>query len=96
MSWGRDGITVNSLLPGAFLTEMLQEGLDSMGPEQAAKFKQGLSAMTSVGRLGDPEEIEGIEGIEGIILLLASDAGSYLSGQAISVDGGYSIKAEPS
>ncbi len=90
MSWERDGITVNSVLPGAYLTEMLQEGLDSMGPEQAAEFKQGLSAMTSVGRLGDPEEIEGI------ILLLASDAGSYLSGQAISVDGGYSIKAEPS
>ena len=87
---GRSGITVNSILPGAYLTEMLQEGLDSMGEEEAKAFKQGLPAMNSLGRLGNPEEIEGL------ILLLASDAGSYISGQSISADGGYSIKADPS
>ena len=45
--------------------------------------------MTALGRLGDPDELESI------VQLLASDAGSYITGAEIPVDGGMSITMKP-
>ena len=87
---GPYGITANSVLPGAYMTDMLQESFDSMDPEVSKQFQNTLTSMVSLNRFGRPEELEGT------VLLLASEAGSYISGQAISVDGGYTIKAVPS
>ena len=87
---GPYGITANSVLPGAYMTEMLQESFDTMDPDVARQFQDTLTSMNSLGRFGNPEELEGA------VLLLASDAGSYISGQAISVDGGFTIKSVPS
>lgn len=86
---GPYGITANCVLPGAYMTDMLKERLDALTSEEAKARRDSLTGMTSLLRFGNPEELEGI------VLLLASDAGSYVSGARISVDGGYTIKMMP-
>lgn len=73
---GKDGITVNCLAPGPFLTDLPASVLSE-------QERQVFASRTVIGRWGDPKELVGP------MLLLASDAGSYLTGQTIVVDGGY-------
>ena len=73
---GEHGITVNCIAPGPFLTD-LPGGLLSAAEKE--EFARG----TALGRWGDPAELVGP------ILLLASEAGSYITGQALVVDGGW-------
>lgn len=75
---GPFGITANCIAPGPFLTDLPARVLTS---EQ----KKRMSDHTALGRWGDPKEIVGPA------LLLASDAGSYITGECIMVDGGYII-----
>ncbi|QRN84569.1 beta-ketoacyl-ACP reductase (plasmid) [Chloroflexota bacterium] len=71
---GRYNIRVNAVCPGFILTEMVQKM-----PE---KILEGLAAKTPLGRMGKPEEIANLYS------WLASDEASYISGTAISIDGG--------
>lgn len=73
---GEYGITVNCIAPGPFLTELPMSVLSDAE-------KKIFADRTALGRWGDPKELVGPA------LLLASDAGSYITGQAIVVDGGY-------
>ena len=74
---GRYGIRVNAVVPGFIATEILK----SM-PE---KVLQGMVAHTPIGRIGRPEDIANA------YVWLASDAASYVTGTALSVDGGLVI-----
>ena len=71
---GRHGIRVNAICPGAIDTPMSRRI-----PEPMLK---GLLALTPLGRVGRPEEIAATA------LYLASDDGAYVTGQAISPNGG--------
>jgi NAD(P)-dependent dehydrogenase (short-subunit alcohol dehydrogenase family) len=73
---GAFGITVNCIAPGPFLTELPASLLTDAE-------KKAFAERTAVGRWGEPRELVGTA------LLLASDAGSYITGTAIVVDGGY-------
>jgi NAD(P)-dependent dehydrogenase (short-subunit alcohol dehydrogenase family) len=73
---GGDGITVNCIAPGPFLTDL-------PGRLLSAEDKQRFAKRTALGRWGEPSELVGP------MLLLASDAGSYITGQTLVVDGGY-------
>ena len=75
--WGKYGITVNSICPGYFYTPLTQETLDSDYFQQLAKQNIPL------GRYGKEGELDTVA------LFLASPASSYVNGQNIAVDGGY-------
>jgi len=72
---GKSGITVNCICPGLFLTDLPMRLLSDAEKRQFAQ-------MTALDRTGEPKELVGP------ILMLTSDAGSYVTGQAIVVDGG--------
>jgi NAD(P)-dependent dehydrogenase (short-subunit alcohol dehydrogenase family) len=76
---GEDGVTVNCIAPGPFLTDMPMKIL-------SAAEKAEFARTTALNRWGDPEELVGP------VLLLASDAGSYITGQVLVVDGGFVIR----
>jgi NAD(P)-dependent dehydrogenase (short-subunit alcohol dehydrogenase family) len=78
LEWAGKGVRVNALCPGYFLTEMTASAFDS--PEAQAYLNS-----SPAGRPGDMDEMTAP------FLLLASDAGSYLHGVALPVDGGQSI-----
>jgi NAD(P)-dependent dehydrogenase (short-subunit alcohol dehydrogenase family) len=72
-----DQITVNTIAPGWINTQRTEQAFSS--PED--KAEQGKRAVP-IGRVGEPSDFTGI------ILLLCSDAGEYITGQSIYVDGG--------
>jgi NAD(P)-dependent dehydrogenase (short-subunit alcohol dehydrogenase family) len=72
---GPENIRVNALVPGPFPRSKVQD----KDPEFAAR----LAARTMLGRLGQPQEIAGP------LLFLASPASSFMTGQAVTVDGGW-------
>ncbi len=76
---GPFGITVNCIAPGPFLTDLPSSLLSKEQQEDFAR-------RTALGRWGQPEELAGPA------LLLASDAGSYITGATLVVDGGSLVK----
>jgi NAD(P)-dependent dehydrogenase (short-subunit alcohol dehydrogenase family) len=72
---GPFGITVNCIAPGPFLTDL-------PGSVLSAEEKAVFARRTALGRWGEPKELAGPA------LLLASDAGSYITGATLVVDGG--------
>jgi gluconate 5-dehydrogenase len=74
VEWGRHDINVNAIAPGLFPTRMTRGILDMMG-DDAAKQRP-------LRRLGGPEDLKGI------VVVLASDAGRFITGQIIAIDGG--------
>lgn len=79
-AWSKDGITANAIGPGFFPTELT--GPVFADPERAARN----AAQTCVGRNGE------LSDIDGPLLFLCSDASSYVTGQVLMVDGGYTAK----
>ena len=74
---GPSGITVNAVEPGVIATEM-----------NAALDEETLNSLkdeTPLGRLGKPEEVAEL------VLFLASDAASFITGQIIGIDGGFAV-----
>ena len=77
--YGRQGVRVNALLPGAVDTPM---GREVAHTEEIRSFVASLNAMK---RIAEPEELARAA------LFLASDASSFMTGEAMLVDGGVSI-----
>ena len=80
--WGPHGIRANAILPGPF------SNVEETGPNAVRSddfFLNRLRARTCLGRIGKPHELVGA------LLFLASDASSYLTGQALAVDGGWTV-----
>ena len=77
--WARYGIRVNSIGPGTFNTEMSGDGYTT-GP-----YAEVIRSRTPVGRPGNEGELDST------MLMLLHPGSSYLTGQNIIVDGGYTV-----
>ncbi|MCL4763916.1 MAG: SDR family oxidoreductase, partial [Burkholderiales bacterium] len=86
---GGHGVTLNVVSPGATNTELRQEReaslRASMGEEKYARRVQSVLRMYPTGRLGEPEDIAGA------ILYLCSAQAGWVTGQTLSVNGGYAM-----
>ena len=74
LQWAQRGITVNAIGPAYFLTELTQANLGEW---------DALAQRTPMGRVGSPEELKTV------VIFLAAEASSYITGQIILVDGGW-------
>ena len=77
---GRSGVTVNALAPGVFYPTAMTAPL-AADPDRLEWFAE----RTMLGRLGDPDA-----DFAGPVVFLASPASSYVTGQVLYVDGGWS------
>ncbi len=80
LEWARDGIRVNALCPGYIETAINRDFF-------ASEAGQQLVRRIPQRRLGQPRELDGA------LLLLASAAGSYITGSSIEVDGGHLVSS---
>lgn len=78
VEWAQEGIRVNSVSPGYVLSDMTRQ-LTQREPELRADWISRIPQ----GRMAEPEDLHGLA------LFLASDASTYLTGQEIIIDGGY-------
>ena len=81
VSWAGRGVRVNAIAPGWFTSE-LTDPIFAI-PSFLDRAEKGAP----MGRVGDPGELAGA------LLLLASDAGSFITGQTLVVDGGLTSTA---
>lgn len=80
LEWARDRIRVNALCPGYIETDLNRDFF-------ASEAGQTLIKRIPQRRLGKPEELDGA------LMLLCSDAGSYITGSVIAVDGGHLVSS---
>ncbi len=79
-AWSKDGIVANAIAPGFFPTRLTQPVFEN--PE----LVRHNAEMTAIGRNGE------LADLDGATVFLASAACSYITGQVLPVDGGYSAK----
>ena len=80
LEWARHGIRVNALAPGYIRTELNGDFFES----DAGK---ALIKRVPQRRLGEADELDGA------LMLLASDAGNYMTGSVIAIDGGHLVSS---
>lgn len=80
VQWARKGVRVNSLCPGWFPSEMTHMMSDDEGSQAFVRSN------TPIPRMGEEHELDGA------LLLLASQAGSFITGQSLIVDGGWTAR----
>ena len=85
LEYAREGIRVNAIAPGFFGGKLGQWIEDPGEAERRKQFEEAIADTTPMGRRGVPTELRGI------VLYLASDASSFVTGQVFTADGGISI-----
>ena len=80
IEWAPYHININCIAPGFMKTPLISKVI-----EQDSNFYSYIKQVVPMGHIGNPEDLEGA------VLLLASEASNYITGQSIFVDGGWSI-----
>lgn len=78
VEWAASGIRVNAMSPGYVLTDLTREII-----EREPELEAGWVSLIPQGRMATPEDLSGL------VVFLASEASSYITGQQLVIDGGY-------
>ncbi len=78
LEYVREGIRVNAVCPGIIRTPMAERGIAGN-----PAVEEALARIQPIGRLGEPDEVASAA------LFLLTDAASFITGEALAVDGGY-------
>ena len=81
LEYAKSGIRINAVSPAAIETDMVDRFVGEEGDA-----RQQLAAMHPVGRMGKPEEIADA------VIYLCSDKASFITGQSLAVDGGFTVQ----
>jgi 2-dehydro-3-deoxy-D-gluconate 5-dehydrogenase len=81
VEWAKDGIAVNAIAPGRFWTEMTDAVFS------VPELYDAAVSVVPMARPGIPSDLAGA------VVLLASQAGSYITGQTIVIDGGWMVSS---
>ncbi len=76
LEWATSGVRVNAIAPGYILTEINRDFFETSRGED-------MIDQIPMKRIGDPSDLDGV------LLLLASDAGAFMTGETVVVDGGH-------
>ena len=80
LEWSKHGVNVNALAPGPFLTEL------NLPISENPTVNQWFMDRLPIGRWGQPEELGGA------ILFLCSEASSFMTGNVLTIDGGWTAQ----
>lgn len=78
VEWAASGIRVNAMSPGYVLTDLTREII-----KREPELEAGWVSLIPQGRMATPEDLSGL------VVFLASEASSYITGQQLVIDGGY-------
>jgi NAD(P)-dependent dehydrogenase (short-subunit alcohol dehydrogenase family) len=82
LEWAQYNIRVNNIAPGAIETRLYDSIFSLLPEDEANAQKEQAAKHIPMGRVGEPQEIADV------MIFLASDASSYVTGQTFVVDGG--------
>ncbi|XP_027925892.1 tropinone reductase homolog At5g06060-like isoform X4 [Vigna unguiculata] len=83
LEWAKDNIRANAVAPGPVMTVLSKSLMDSS--DEGYKIVTEAASRTFVGRMGEPKEISAL------VAFLCLPAASYITGQVIVADGGYTV-----
>ena len=85
LEYAKHGVRINAVCPGAVRTPMLERLFQTVSPSDPSRAERECRDQIPAGRIGTPEEIASV------IVWLCSGEASYMVGQAIVPDGGYTV-----
>ena len=80
LEYAKQNVRINAVAPGAIETRMFYDFT------QAPEIKQKLESAHPMGRIGQPEEIAGA------VVWLCSGSASFVTGQTLAIDGGFTAQ----
>ena len=86
LEYAKSGIRINAVGPGGIETDMSDRLISKVGGGKEEEIRQQFAAMHPIGRMGKPEEIASA------VLYLCSDGASFVTGQTLALDGGYTAQ----
>jgi NAD(P)-dependent dehydrogenase (short-subunit alcohol dehydrogenase family) len=86
LEYAKSGIRINAVGPGGIETDMSDRLISKVGGGKEEEIRQQFAAMHPIGRFGKPEEIASA------VLYLCSDGASFVTGQTLALDGGFTAQ----